>query len=173
MARAIELIGDLDAADFRRAASLSRDAGQSRRLLVLAAVAEGRRREEAARIGGMDRQTLRDWVHRFNADGVDGLIDRKAPGATCKLTAEQRAELAGLIETGPDPKTDGVVRWRRVDLREVIRQRFGVTYHERSVSRLLHELGFSHMSARPQHPGQDERVMTAFKKTLPTPSPRQ
>ncbi|KKL03566.1 hypothetical protein LCGC14_2624890 [marine sediment metagenome] len=121
----------------------------------------------------MDRQTLRDWVHRFNADGVDGLIDRKAPGATCKLTAEQRAELAGLIETGPDPKTDGVVRWRRVDLREVIWQRFGVTYHERSVSRLLHELGFSHMSARPQHPGQDERVMTAFKKTLPTPSPRQ
>lgn len=173
MARAIELFSDLDAADFRRAASLSRDAGQSRRLLALAAVAEGRRREEAARIGGMDRQTLRDWVHRFNADGVDGLIDRKAPGATCKLTAEQRAELAGLIETGPDPKTDGVVRWRRVDLREVIRQRFGVTYHERSVSRLLHELGFSHMSARPQHPGQDERVMTAFKKTLPTPSPRQ
>ena len=173
MARAIELFGDLDAADFRRAASLSRDAGQSRRLLALAAVAEGRRREEAARIGGMDRQTLRDWVHRFNADGVDGLIDRKAPGARCKLTAEQRAELAGLIETGPDPKTDGVVRWRRVDLREVIRQRFGVTYHERSVSRLLHELGFSHMSARPQHPGQDERVMTAFKKTLPTPSPRQ
>ncbi len=133
MARAIELIGDLDAADFRRAASLSRDAGQSRRLLALAAVVEGCRREEAARIGGMDRQTLRDWVHRFNADGVDGLIDRKAPGATCKLTAEQRAELAGLIETGPDPKTDGVVRWRRVDLREVIWQRFGVTYHERSV----------------------------------------
>jgi transposase len=173
MAKAIELFGDLDAADFRRAASLSRDAAQSRRLLALAAVAEGRRREEAARIGGMDRQTLRDWVHRFNADGVDGLIDRKAPGATSKLTAEQRAELADLIETGPDPKTDGVVRWRRVDLREVIRQRFGVTYHERSVSRLLHELGFSHMSARPQHPGQDERVMTAFKKTLPTPSPRQ
>ena len=105
MARAIELFGDLDAADFRRAASLSRDAGQSRRLLALAAVAEGRSREEAARIGGMDRQTLRDWVHRFNADGVDGLIDRKAPGATCKLTAEQRAELADLIETGPDPKT--------------------------------------------------------------------
>jgi transposase len=173
MAKAIELFGDLNAADFRRAASLSRDGGQSRRLLALAAVAEGRSREEAARIGGMDRQTLRDWVHRFNADGVDGLIDRKALGATCKLTAEQRAELADLIETGPDPKTDGVVRWRRVDLREVIRQRFGVTYHERSVSRLLHELGFSHMSARPQHPGQDERVMMAFKKTLPTPSPRQ
>ncbi len=127
MARAIELLGELDAADFRHAASLRRGSSQSRLLLALAAVAEGRRREEAARIGGMDRQTLRDWVHRFNADGVDGLIDRKAPGAPCKLTAEQRAELAGLIETGPDSKTDGVVRWRRVDLREVIWQRFGVT----------------------------------------------
>jgi hypothetical protein len=117
MAKAIELFGHLDAADFRRVASLSRDAGQSRRLLALAVVAEGRSWDEAARIGGMDRQALRDWVHRFNADGVDGLIDRKAPGATCKLTAEQRVELTGLIEIGPDPKTDGVVRWHRVDLR--------------------------------------------------------
>lgn len=170
MARAIELSGTIDAVGFRCLAARSCDAGQSRRLLALAAIAEGRNRAEAARIGGMDRQTLRDWVHRFNAEGVDGLRDRKAPGAARKLTVEQRAVLVSLIETGPDPETDGVVRWRRVDLQAVIQERFGVGYHERSVSRLLHELGFSHLSARPRHPSQDARVMTAFKKTSPTRS---
>ncbi len=116
-------------------------------------------RADAAAIGGMDRQSLRDWVHRFNVDGPEGLHDLKPPGAVPKLTAAEKAELAALVEAGPGPLVDSVVRWRRIDLKEVIRGRFGVDYHERSVSRLLHELGFSHMSARPRHPGQDPEML--------------
>ena len=95
------------------------------------------------------------------------------PGAVPKLTAAEKAELAALVEVGPDPQVDGVVRWRRIDLKEVIRDRFGVDYHERSVSRLLHELGFSHMSARPRHPGQDPEMLETYKKISPGRSPRR
>jgi transposase len=124
-------------------------------------------RADAARIGGMDRQTLRDWVHRFNRHGSDGLIDGKAQGASPKLTASQLEELAAVVETGPDPLSDGIVRWRRIDLKVWIEAHFGIVYHERSVSRLLEQMGFSHISARPRHPGQDEAVMEDFKKTSP------
>ena len=102
---------------------------------------------EAARIGGMDRQTLRDWVHRFNAAGPDGLHDQWRNGSVCRLTADQLAELSALVTTGPDRARDGVVRWRRVDLQRVIEERFGVSYHERHVSALLKRLG-SATSAR-------------------------
>ena len=146
---AITLRSDYDAAAVRAAARSARDGAQVRRLLAIAAVYDGRSRTEAATVGGMDRQTLRDWVHRFNEAGPAGLVNRKAPGAAAKLTAEQLAELAEIVETGPDPETDGVVRWRRIDLQAVIWRRFQVSFHERSVSRLLHQLGFSHMSARP------------------------
>lgn len=162
---AIPLRTDYDAATVRAVARKSSDSNQVRRLLSLAAVYDGMNRAEAAAVGGMDRQSLRDWVHRFNADGPDGLVDRKAPGAAPKLSAAEKAELAALVEAGPDPESDGVVRWRRIDLKEVIRERFGVDYHERSVSRLLHELGFSHMSARPRHPAQDPAMLETFKET--------
>ena len=115
----------------------------------------------------MDRQTLRDWVHRFNAHGPDGLRDQWANGAVPRLSPEQRAAFAELVETGPDRAVHGVVRWRRVDLQRVIAERFGVAYHERTVGKLLKGLGFSHISARPRHPGQDERTIAAFKKTSP------
>jgi transposase len=131
----------------------------------LAAVLDGMNRTEAARIGGMDRQTLRDWVHRFNADGPDGLLDGWSKGPESRLSAEQRAEIAELVETGPDRAIHGVVRWRRVDLQRVITERFGVAYHERTIGKLLKALGFSHISARPRHPAQDERTVEAFKKT--------
>jgi len=167
MATPISLRVDYDAGMARAAARRADDAAQARRLLAIAAIYDGCSRSEAARIGGMDRQTLRDWVHRFNDEGPEGLINRKAPGADCKLSAEQLAELTEIVETGPDPQTDEVVRWRRVDLQAVIQERFGVCYHERSVSRLLHQLDFSHISARPRHPGQDVEVMQAFKKTSP------
>ena len=165
MAAAIALRGDFSAEDLRALARASRDSRQCRRLLALAAVAEGRSRLEAAEIGGMDRQTLRDWVHRFNGEGPEGLLDRKTDGPAPKLTAAQKVKLAELVEAGPDRETDGVVRWRRVDLKAVIEDRFGVIYHERSVSRLLHELGFSHLSARPRHPTQKAEVLEDFKKT--------
>lgn len=113
----------------------------------------------------MDRQTLRDWVHRFNAEGPNGLRDRWRNGSVCRLTPDQLSVLSALVTAGPDRARDGVVRWRRVDLQRVIEERFGVTYHERHVSALLKRLGFSHVSARPRHPGQDVSVMEAFKKT--------
>lgn len=165
MPSCVGLRSDYSAVDLRRLAKKSKDNNQARRLLSLAAVCDGMNRGEAAQIGGMDRQTLRDWVHRFNQEGPDGLLDHKAKGGVPRLSPEQRAELAGLVEKGPDRKVDGVVRWRRIDLQGVIKQRFGVDYHERYVGKLLKALGFSHISARPQHPEQDAEIIQAYKKT--------
>jgi transposase len=165
MALAVPLREDYSAAELRRLAAATRNANQSRRLLSLAAILDGMNRTEAARMGGMDRQTLRDWVHRFNAHGPDGVLDSWSKGPEPRLSEEQRAEIAELVETGPDRAVHGVVRWRRVDLQRVILERFGVAYHERSVGKLLRALGFSHVSARPRHPAQDQRTIEAFKKT--------
>ena len=166
MPAAVKLRDSYSAEELRTLARRSKDANQSRRLLSLAAVRDGMERGEAAKIGGMDRQTLRDWVHRFNASGPDGLIDnRNASGPTTRLPPEQLSKFAKLVEAGPDREVDGVVRWRRVDLKLVIAERFGVDYHERTVGKLLKKLGFSHMSACPRHPAQDERIVEAYKKT--------
>ena len=164
MASAVTLREDYSAAELRRLAAAIRNANQSRRLLSLAAVLDGMNRTEAARIGGMDRQTLRDWVHRFNALGPDGLLDSWSKGPEPRLSQEQRAEIAELVETGPDRAVHGVVRWRRIDLQRVILERFGVADHERTVGKLLKALGLSHVSARPRHPAQDQRTIEAFKK---------
>jgi transposase len=128
---------ELDAGALRREATRCRDAKAARRMLALALILEGASREDAARHAGMDRQTLRDWVHRYNAEGLAGLRDRPHPGPTPRLTPEQLAELARVVDDGPDPATDGVVRWRRVDLQAVIARRFGVQLHERSVGKVL------------------------------------
>jgi len=165
MASAVNLREDYSAAELRRLARATRNASQSRRLLSLAAVLEGMSRTDAARIGGMDRQTLRDWVHRFNAHGPDGLRDSWSKGPEPRLSAEQRTEVAQLVETGPDRALHGVVRWRRIDLQRVILERFGIAYHERTIGKLLRALGFSHVSARPRHPAQDQHTLDAFKKT--------
>ena len=117
MSAAVKLCDDVSAKELRVMARESRDARQSRRLLALAAVAEGRPRWEAAALGGMDRQTLPDWVHRFNCEGPEGLLDRKLGGRRSKLTVEQKAELAEIVEAGPDLEQTGLVRWRRVDLK--------------------------------------------------------
>jgi transposase len=108
---------------------------------------------------------LRDWVHRFNASGPEGLIDNWTEGPKPRLSEAQLAQLAQIVEGGPDREKDGVVRWRRIDLKRVIAERFGVEFHQRYVGKLLHKLGFSHMSTRPRHPAQDERIVEAFKKT--------
>jgi transposase len=169
---AIPLRCDFDAAALRLLARRSRDVRQARRLLALAAVYDGMSRAEAARIGGMDRQTLRDWAHRFNAEGPEGLKNLAGAGRRRRLSDAQMQELAAIVETGPDPKADGVVRWRRIDLKRVIEERFGVTYSERAISDLLAQLAFSYISGRPQHPRQDARVLEAFKKTSRACSPR-
>ena len=168
---AISLRDDYDATELRALAKRSRDVRQARRLLALAAVFDGMSRAEAARIGGMDRQTLRDWAHRFNAEGPEGLRNRAGAGRRRRLSEAQMQELAEIVETGPDLKVDGVVRWRRIDLKRVIEERFGVTYSERAISDLLAQLAFSYISGRPQHPRQDERVLEAFKKTSPARLP--
>ena len=155
MPAAVRLRTDFLATALRRLARNGKDANQSRRLLSLAAT-----------IGGMDRQTLRDWVHRFNAGGADGLKDNWTGGVSPRLSADQKTELALIVEAGPDREKDGVVRWRRVDLQRVIAERFGVDYCARYVGTLLKTLGFLHSSARPRHPGQDAEVITAYQKTF-------
>ena len=125
-------------------------------------------RTNAARIGGMDRQTLRDWVHRFNQLCPDGLCDVHAGGVESRLFADQKAELAALVDAGPDLSVDGVVRWRRIDLQRVIKKRSGVDYNERYAGTLLNKLLFSHISPRPLHPAQDAQMLETFKKTSPS-----
>jgi putative transposase len=165
MGSAVKVRTDYSPGALRLLAKGSKDASQSRRFLSLAAVMDGMSREDAARIGGMDRQTLRDWVHRFNRSGPNGLKDAWYGGPKPRLSPKQKAELAQLVEIGPDRAIDKVVRWRRVDLQKLIKERFGVDYHERYVGTLLKELGFSHMSARPRHPAQDGEIIEAYKKT--------
>jgi len=165
MSAAIPVRDDFEADELRCMARTVEDANQARRLLAIAAVYDGMDREEAARIGGMDRQTLRDWVHRFNEHGPNGLINIKPSGRPSRLSAEQKEELCRLVEAGPDPQKDGVVRWRCVDLKRVLGERFGVDLSAVRLGRVLKELGFSHLSARPRHPAQDPRAVATFKKT--------
>ncbi len=141
MPSSVELGDDYDAASLRGLAKRCEDPRQTRRLLALVAVYDGMSRAEAAKIGGRDRQTLRDWAHRFNAERPDGLTNRPGAGRPRRLSAEQMSALAAIIEAGPDPVVDGV-RWRRVDLKRVIEERFKIIYSERSVSALLRVLFF-------------------------------
>jgi transposase len=160
---------DLTARALRTAAARERDGAAARRMLAIALVLEGADRKTAAETCGMERQTLRDWVHRYNAQGLAGLRDRKSPGPPPKLTPAQRAELAAWVEAGPDPIRHGVVRWRRVDLRDEIKRRFGVSLHERSVGKMLTKAGYRRLSVRPRHPKSDAAAQATFKKTSPRP----
>ncbi len=153
---------EMDAAGLRRAAARSRDANAARRMLAVALVLDGRTRGEAAELCGMDRQTLRDWAHRYNAEGLAGLSDRAQPGPAPQLTAEQETELAELVRQGPSLAEHGVIRWRRRDLAGVIERRFGVVLAERSVGAMLRRLGFRRLSTRPRHPGHDAQAQASF-----------
>ncbi|WP_197687848.1 IS630 family transposase [Bradyrhizobium erythrophlei] len=157
---------DLTAWELRKAATGEKDSAAARRILALALVLDGSDRKTAAETCGMDRQTLRDWVHRYNAAGLAGLRNLKSPGPGSKLTVRQQAELAELVEAGPDPAVHGVVRWRRVDLRDELQRRFGVTLHERSVGKVLAKLGYRKLSVRPRHPQADEEAQQTFKKNF-------
>lgn len=163
----IELRGDFDAASLRALAKATTDAGQSRRLLALAEIYDGAKRTDAARIGSVGLQTVRDWVMRFNTLGPDGLIDRKAPGNPAKLSGDQRRALAHIVEDGPIPAVHGVVRWRLSDLVQWVWEVFGISSSESTLSRELRNLGFRKLSARPRHHSQDAEAIKAFKKTSP------
>ena len=168
MGAALALRGDFDAAGLRRVAKRSRDGSQSRRLLALAMIYDGHRRSDAARFAGVGLQIIRDWVLRFNAEGPEGLKNRKAPGPPRKLNAEQRAALAAAVESGPDPAIHGVVRWRRCDLAAWIKEQFGISLAVTTVGEELRRMGYAKLSARPRHYAQDEAALAAFKKTSRT-----
>ena len=168
MAAPIPLRDDFDESSLRALAKRTRDAGQLRRLLALAEIYDGESRAEAARIGGVGLQTVRDWVLRFNARGPDGLIDAKHPGPTAKLDAVQRAALARLVEDGPIPSVHGVVRWRLKDLAAWIQEEFAISMDETTVGRTLRAMNYRKLSARPRHHAQDPQAAAAFKKTSPT-----
>src|ERR671912_747963 len=163
----IELRTDYDAARLRALARATRNAGQSRRLLALAEIYDGGTRSKAARAGGVGLQTVRDWVVRFNAHGPEGLVDGKAPGNVCKLSALHREALAALVESGPIPAVHGVVRWRLRDLVQWIWEEFRNGLSETTVSRELKALGFRKLPARPRHYAQNEAAMEDFKKACP------
>lgn len=155
------------ATDLRELAAKCRDGARVRRMLAMAMVLEGRSRTEAAESNGMDRQTLRDWVHRYNESGVEGLKSRCSPGPTPLLNAEQMAELRELVIKGPDPEEHEVVRWRCIDLREEVARRYQVTAHESTVGKWLRGLGLTRLQPRPFHPQKDATAEAAFKKTSP------
>ena len=162
---------DYTAEQLRDAAKRTKDADAARRMLALALVMEGKSRSEAATSCGMDRQILCDWIHRYNAQGIEGLHNRTAPGAKPKLSVEQEHELAELVRKGPNLAEHGVIRWRRIDLARVIERCYGVKYAERSVGDLLRRLGFRRISVRPQCPEQDATIHETHKKTFPIWSP--
>ncbi len=161
--KGVSLRGDFDEEKLRKLARQTRDGKQAVRLLALAAVYAGASRTKAAWIAGVGLQILRDWVLRFNASGPEGLLDKKRLRKR-RLNDEQLAEIKELVIKGPDPEKDHVVRWRCVDLQAIIKQRYGVEYHERTIGKLLHNMGFSHISARPQHPKNDPQLIENFKK---------
>ena len=178
---------DHEAAELRAQAKVAVTPDQARRLLAIALLREGSSRADAARSTGprarrrarccadgasalpmLDRQTLRDWVHRFNAEGPEGLCDRKAPGRSRRLDTAQLAELKARVEAGPDPAKDGVVRWRLADLCGWAEARFQIRYQERGMGKILRALGFSRISARPAHPRADPERQAEFKKNCPS-----
>jgi len=160
----IPLRADYDAEMVRSAAKRSKDGPQARRLLALAAIYDGATRTEAAKIGGVTLQIVRDWVVKFNAHGPQGLLDRKAPGRPPRLNDEHRAALAAIIESGPIPAVHGVVRWRIVDLCQWIYEEFRVVVAKQTLSRELRAMGYRKLSARPRHHAQATGAIEDFKK---------
>jgi len=169
MGQAVPVRADYTASEVRRFARRAKDGAQARRLLALAAVLDGASREEAAKIGGMDRQTLRDWVIRYNEQGPDGLINIPSPGAPPKLDDTHKAFLRRIVEEGPIPAVHGVVRWRACDLIVRLHEEFGLSVSDDTIYRALKDLGFSHVSARPKAYKQDADAMAAFKKRMARP----
>jgi len=168
MGAAIEITRtDHTGAELRAVASKTADGAQVRRLLALALILEGQSRQTVAEQSGMDRQTLRDWVRRYNDAAVAGLASIRSGGRTALLTAEEMAELKELAIKGPDPETDQVVRCRCIDLREVVTRRFAVTVTERTIGKWLRRMELTRLQPRPFHSKKDEAAQATFRKTSP------
>ncbi len=167
MVAATPLRSDFSATDMRVLARASKDANQTRRLLALASIYDGGSRRAAAKVGGVTAQIIRDWVVRFNARGPDGLLDGKAPGRVPKLNEAQRQALVELIERGPIPAIDEVVRWRLKDLVQWVYREYRISIDESTLGRMLKAMGYRKLSARPHHHAQNELQAEHFKKKLP------
>ena len=159
---------DCTAEALRGLAAKSGDGAEVRRLLALALILEGHPRQAAAERSGMDRQTLRDWVHRYNVSGVVGLRSIRIGGRTAVSTTAQMSELKEITMKGPDPEKDKVVRWRCVDLRAEVTRRFSVTVTERTIGKWLRKLGLTRLQPRPFHPKRNGVAQETFKKTSRT-----
>lgn len=167
MGSPVVLRNDHDSSELRRLARRSGHAGQSRRLLALAAIYDGASRGAAALLVGTDRQSIRDWVLRFNAEGPDGLMDRHGGGQKARLTPEMLAALKARIEDGPIPAVHGVVRWRLCDLCGWLYESYGVSLSETRLGQIIHREGFRLLTARPRHYRQDTQAQEIFKKSFP------
>jgi len=167
MPAATALRTDFTGSELRQLARYTRDANQARRLLALAVIYDGGSRSEAARVGGVGLQIIRDWVLRFNARGPEGLLNGKSSGHPPKLNDVQRQAVARLIESGPAPAVHGVVRWRLIDLAQWIFEEFGITVAKQTLSRELRAMGYRKLSARPRHHAQAEGAIEDFKKASP------
>src|SRR5215208_7518670 len=167
MAAAVPLRSDFDAAQLRSLAKRSRDPDQTRRLLALAAISEGASRTEAAQIGCVTLQIVRDWVLRFNARGPEGLLTGRAPGAPPRLNDQHRQALQAIVDQGPIPAVHGVVRWRLIDLIQWLWEEFRITISKQTLSRELRAMNDRKLSARPRHHAKNEAAVAAFKKTSP------
>lgn len=166
MSGAVKIVWfDMSAAELRKASKKEKNPLVVRRILAIALVLDGMDRETAAKACGMDRQTLRDWVHRYNAEGVAGLRERRHNNHLSPLTPEVSAAFEKLVEQGPNAVVHGVVRWRRIDLQQELKSRFGISVHERTVGSYLAKLGYGRLSVRPQHPEANIEEQEAFKKT--------
>ena len=168
----VPLRTDFDANALRAIARTTKDGPQARRLLALAAIYEGATRTEAARIGGVTGQIVRDWVVKFNAHGPDGLINRKPPGQPSKLTDAHRAALMARVDAGPIPAVHGVVRWRLIDLIHWLWEEFRIPIAKQTLSREVRALGYRKLAARPRHHAKSEAAVSAFKKSSPPASRR-
>src|SRR6185312_12034960 len=167
MSAPIPLRRDFSASQLRGLARKTKDAPQARRLLALAAIYDGATRTEAAKIGGVGLQIVRDWVLHFNARGPEGLRNGKSPGHPPKLNDTQRRVIVRMIESGPIPAVHGVVRWRLIDLAQWIFEEFRITIAKQTLSRELRAMGYRRLSARPRHHAQAEGAIEDFKKTSP------
>ncbi|MGA9042325.1 MAG: IS630 family transposase [Terriglobales bacterium] len=167
MAAPISLREDFDGPMLRTLALSEKAGSVTRRLLALVTIYDGGTRGEAARLGGVGLQTIRDWVLRFNAEGPDGLIDGESTGRPSILNNEQRRALIARVKAGPIPAIHEVVRWRLIDLAQWVFAEYGLSVTKQILSRELRALGYRKLSARPRHHEHDEAAVAAFKKKFP------
>ncbi len=166
MGQAIEVRTELTADEVRQLARGVPERAQALRLIAIAAVLDGASRKDAAKTCLMSARSLYVWISRFNTEGLGGLVDKRRSGRPPKLNDEQRAQVLQWVGEGPDRQWLGIVRWRLQDLCGEIKRCFGIELSEDAIGALLKRGGFSHISARPQHPRQDTEIMEDFKKNL-------